>query len=947
MTLTNSSTGATTVFQASDVSNVAHNIALSGQLGGAGGLTKTGNGTLTLSGVNSYGGATVVNAGTLLANAYGAMQSTTAASATGNTITYGTLPSGIAVGQTMSGEFGGGGAPGSTTITAISGTTVTTADPYTGNLYDNSLAFDLSAWQSLGGGNVTVGNGSGTPVLDIGASTQAVSAVTLNNGTIQGVGGTLQGSSYAVNSGTVSTVLADSFASSSALTKATTGTVTLSGANTYTGATTVSNGTLALSGAGKLGTGDLNANGGIIDLGGTTASSVGVTTMAGGAINNGTLTGTSYAAQSGSASAVLAGSGVALNKTTTGTVTLTGANTYTGATTVQNGTLLINGSGSLAAASAVTVGNTTTASLTPTLGGTGTVNGVVTILGPGSGSAGHLAPGSAGAGTLTVGSLTLNAGSQLDWNITSPGTLTQVSVTTAGGLTISGGQLNINGGLAAFTTAGTYNLIGYSGALTGAATNLTLNPLNNAGAGYTYTFGTSGSFITLTVGAPAGPTSSAWASTTGGGYGTSGNWSSGVPDGAGATATFGSALTTSGTVSLASNRTLGHVGFNNSAASYTVGANGGNTLTINNVATGATGSPDITVNAGSHTIAAPVLLAAGGVNVNTATSTSLAMSGGISDSGAGATLTKSGNGTLTLSGSQSYSVLTTNAGGTANPAYDAVNNPGVAQKLGTTNVNAVLASTTTVNANGGTTNLNPGNGTVQTLSALNVGSGAVAALTAGSGGVANVKTLNVSALSIAGGATPTGTVDIGNGAMVVHGGNIATIQAQAISGFNNFSNNGTGINSSYAAAGTDGLPTTVGVLDNSVWNYNSFGGVNNLNTDPNGAYNQVLVKYTYYGDANLDGVVDATDYSLIDAGFFNGVPVGNNWLYGDFNGDGVVDATDYSLIDAGYFNQAGTLAVSNSIQAVPEPSTFAMLIMGAVGVIGIVRFKNKKIHKSA
>ena len=29
--------------------------------------------------------------------------------------------------------------------------------------------------------------------------------------------------------------------------------------------------------------------------------------------------------------------------------------------------------------------------------------------------------------------------------------------------------------------------------------------------------------------------------------------------------------------------------------------------------------------------------------------------------------------------------------------------------------------------------------------------------------------------------------------------------------------------------------------------------------------NDVLVKYTYYGDANLDGKVDGSDYSRIDS----------------------------------------------------------------------------------
>ena len=56
-----------------------------------------------------------------------------------------------------------------------------------------------------------------------------------------------------------------------ALTKIGPGTQTLSGANTYSGTTTVIGGTLALTGNGTLGRGNLViANGGTVDLGGTT-----------------------------------------------------------------------------------------------------------------------------------------------------------------------------------------------------------------------------------------------------------------------------------------------------------------------------------------------------------------------------------------------------------------------------------------------------------------------------------------------------------------------------------------------------------------------------------------------------------------------------------------------------------------------------------------------------
>ncbi len=108
-----------------------------------------------------------------------------------------------------------------------------------------------------------------------------------------------------------------------------------------------------------------------------------------------------------------------------------------------------------------------------------------------------------------------------------------------------------------------------------------------------------------------------------------------------------------------------------------------------------------------------------------------------------------------------------------------------------------------------------------------------------------------------------------------------------------------------------------------------------------------MVKYTYYGDANLDGKVDGQDYALIDAGYLShGTLTG--WYNGDFNYDGEVDASDYTLIDNAFNLQAGTIGSSvvasptalvaaatdeiapvTGTSAVPEPASVGLLAAAA------------------
>jgi Ca2+-binding RTX toxin-like protein len=56
----------------------------------------------------------------------------------------------------------------------------------------------------------------------------------------------------------------------------------------------------------------------------------------------------------------------------------------------------------------------------------------------------------------------------------------------------------------------------------------------------------------------------------------------------------------------------------------------------------------------------------------------------------------------------------------------------------------------------------------------------------------------------------------------------------------------------------------------------------------------VLVKFTFLGDANLDGRLDIDDYVRIDQGIAAGV---TGWFNGDFNYDGKVNIDDYVIID--------------------------------------------------
>jgi IgA Peptidase M64 len=68
-----------------------------------------------------------------------------------------------------------------------------------------------------------------------------------------------------------------------------------------------------------------------------------------------------------------------------------------------------------------------------------------------------------------------------------------------------------------------------------------------------------------------------------------------------------------------------------------------------------------------------------------------------------------------------------------------------------------------------------------------------------------------------------------------------------------------------------------------------------------------------YGDANLDGVVDGSDFGLWNSHKFTLQPA---WCRGDFSADGQIDGTDFGLWNANKFQSADAVA---SRSLVPEP----------------------------
>ena len=185
--------------------------------------------------------------------------------------------------------------------------------------------------------------------------------------------------------------------------------------------------------------------------------------------------------------------------------------------------------------------------------------------------------------------------------------------------------------------------------------------------------------------------------------------------------------------------------------------------------------------------------------------------------------------------------------------------------------------------------------TAQHLGAIDIHSGAAATVSLGGANLLVTK-----AVSIVG----SGRLDLNdNNAIVDYTGatQLAAIQLLINAGRSGGTWSGAGITST-AAKGANPKNTTLGVMEAS--DFKSIYGPDALFAGEAIDSSAVLVKYTYYGDADFNGVVNFDDYSRTDAGFNFGR---TGWLNGDFDGNGTVNFDDYSLIDLAFNTQGGGL----------------------------------------
>ena len=178
---------------------------------------------------------------------------------------------------------------------------------------------------------------------------------------------------------------------------------------------------------------------------------------------------------------------------------------------------------------------------------------------------------------------------------------------------------------------------------------------------------------------------------------------------------------------------------------------------------------------------------------------------------------------------------------------------------------------------------------------------------------------------------PTGVLDLKTSNLIVHTGNFATLSGYIKTGLLNGTNgywDGPGINSSSAAVDVSNR-FGVGIVRNADAQY----PVWPANGNPEGvpvALTDTLIKFTSWGDADLNGTTNGDDFTLFLDGF-NLVAPSVEWLYGDFDYSGGVNGDDNTLFLLG-FNTTGPVSPSLAA-AIPEPTAISFVLVGVISAL--------------
>lgn len=197
-----------------------------------------------------------------------------------------------------------------------------------------------------------------------------------------------------------------------------------------------------------------------------------------------------------------------LAKTADGTLVLSAANTFSGATTISAGVIRIGNTLSLQNSSVtnnvsggLAFGTGLTTATLGALAGSGDISlvnagsGAVALTAGGNGASSSFTGALSGSGSLTktgTGSLTLSASNSYSGGTTlSAGTLVtgNVSALGSGAINVTGGTLDLNADLTAASLAGSASTVDAGGF------TLTLNAASNGGTFYTGNFTSTGSLI--------------------------------------------------------------------------------------------------------------------------------------------------------------------------------------------------------------------------------------------------------------------------------------------------------------------------------------------------------------------------------------------------------------------------------------------------------------------